>query len=189
MRGEPGDVGQPLPEPPLNAGPILRTLTAAGVDFVVIGGIAGIAQGSSYPTYDLDVAYARDDANLERVAAALADLDVRLASAPPGLPFTADARTLANGANFTFDTPLGRFDILGHIPGISSYDQLRGAASVGEIEGVTVRVASIDHLIAMKRASDRTKDKLMLEEYIVIADELRQAVEDGQGDEVSDESS
>ena len=27
-------------------------------------------------------------------------------------------------------------------------------------------------LIAMKRASNRSKDKLMLEEYIVIADEL-----------------
>ena len=42
-----------------------------------------------------------------------------------------------------------------------------------EIEGVEVPIASIDHLIAMKRAANRTKDKLMLEEYIVIADEQR----------------
>ena len=38
------------------------------------------------------------------------------------------------------------------------------------IEGVAVRVVSLDDLIAMKRAANRTKDKLMVEEYIVIAD-------------------
>ena len=37
-----------------------------------------------------------------------------------------------------------------------------------------IRVASIDHLISMKRAANRTKDKLMLEEYIVIADEQKE---------------
>ena len=42
-----------------------------GVDFVVIGGIAGIAHGSSYPSYDLDLAYARDHENIERLVAAL----------------------------------------------------------------------------------------------------------------------
>jgi hypothetical protein len=44
-----------------------------------------------------------------------------------------------------------------------------------------VKVASIDHLIAMKRASNRTKDKLMLEEYIVIADEQGRPGESGDG--------
>ena len=43
--------------PPLDAGPVLQALVAAGVDFVIIGGIAGTLHGSSYPTYDLDVAY------------------------------------------------------------------------------------------------------------------------------------
>jgi hypothetical protein len=34
-------------------------------------------------------------------------------------------------------------------------------------------VASLDHLIAMKEASGRTKDKLMATEYRTISDELR----------------
>jgi hypothetical protein len=158
---------------PLQAGPLLRALDRHGVDFVVVGGMAGLVHGSAYPTFDLDVAYARDEANLERLAAALQELDVTLRGAPPELSFQIDARTLANGANFTFESRFGGFDILGDIGGIRDYEGLRAAARVDAIEDVTVRVASLDHLIAMKKAANRTKDKLMVEEYLVIADEQR----------------
>ncbi|MGC1165539.1 MAG: hypothetical protein WA862_05460 [Solirubrobacterales bacterium] len=163
--------------PPLQVGPLLRTLDRHGVDFVVVGGIAGLVHGSAYPTFDLDVAYARDEANLERLAAALLELGVRLRGAPPQLPFQIDARSLANGANFTFESEFGGFDILGEVPGVRDYEGLRAAARVETIEDVTVRVASLDHLIAMKRAANRTKDKLMVEEYLVIADEQRRLAE------------
>lgn len=170
-----GELFGELPATPLAAEPILKALVSAGVDFVVIGGLAGIAQGSSYPTYDLDVAYARDEPNIDRMATALEGMDIQLANAPADLPFVADAATLRNGANFTFETRYGRFDILGHIPGVASYESLRDGAALRTLERVEVRVASIDHLIAMKRAADRPKDQLMLEEYIVIADEQRRA--------------
>jgi predicted nucleotidyltransferase len=163
--------------PHLEAGPLLRALDRHGVDFVVIGGLAGIARGSSYPTYDLDVGYARDDSNLERMAAALSEIGVSLRNAPADLPFQLDAPTLANGANFTFETEFGNFDVLGHIPGVRDYEQLRAAATAERIEGIEVRVASIDHLISMKRAANRIKDKLMLEDYLVIADEERRREE------------
>jgi hypothetical protein len=164
-------ISGPLPEPPLQAQPIFAALSRHGVDFVLIGGLAGLAHGSSYPTYDLDIAYSRDAANLERLASALRELNVTLRGAPPDLPFQIDVQSLATGANFTFETKYGWFDILADVAGISSYEQLRADSRVESVEGSEVRVASIDHLIAMKRASNRTKDKLMLEEYIVIADE------------------
>ncbi|CAN5332123.1 hypothetical protein BH18ACT12_BH18ACT12_04180 [soil metagenome] len=34
---------------------------------MLIGRLAGIARGSSYPSYDIDIAYARDTRNLERL--------------------------------------------------------------------------------------------------------------------------
>lgn len=152
--------------------PILRVLAAHGVDFVVIGGVAGIAHGSSYPTFDLDVAYERSRDNLERLAGALRELGATLRGAPDDVPFLLDAKTLENGANFTFDTSLGPFDILAEPAGAPPYERLRAAAEASRLEGATVWIASIDHLIAMKRASDRTKDRLMLTEYIVLADEI-----------------
>jgi len=158
---------------------MLRALIEHGVDFVVIGGLAGMARGSSYPSYDLDIAYARDRENLERLATALQELGAALRGAPSDVPFLLDAETLRRGANFTFETRWGSLDILGDPSGGPPYDQLRaGAGKPVPIEGERVTVASLDHLIAMKEASARMKDKLMATEYRVISDELRAARDD-----------
>lgn len=164
-----------IPESPLQTRPLLLALNKHAVDFVVIGGVAGLVHGSAYPTFDLDIVYSRNRANLERLVEALAELDVTLRGAPDGLPFQLDVRTLENGANFTFDTPYGSFDILADAAGMSAYEELREEAHIDEIEGMEVRVASLDHLIKMKRAANRTKDKLMVEEYISLADQQRAA--------------
>ncbi len=169
-----------LPDAPLKARPLLRALTEHGVEFVVVGGMAGLAHGSAYPTYDLDVAYARDHENIARLVAALEDIGVTLRGAPADLPFQLDARTLENESNFAFDSSYGSFDILGDVAGISAYEELRAEAVVATVEDVEVKIASIDHLIAMKRAASRPKDRLMVEEYIVIADEQRRIAEDGE---------
>jgi hypothetical protein len=152
---------------------ILRVLTEHDVDFVVIGGLAGVAHGSSYPSYDLDVAYARDRENLDRLADALQELEATLRGAPSGLPFVPDAAALRSGSNFTFTTPWGSLDILGDAAGAPPYTQLREAANRAAIDGQPVNIASLDHLIAMKEAAGRTKDKLMATEYRVLSDELR----------------
>jgi hypothetical protein len=154
--------------------PILRTLLKHDVDFVLIGGLAGIARGSSYPSYDLDIAYARDPQNLERLASALRELGAELRGAPSDVPFKLDARTLRAGSHFTFQTPYGSLDVLNDPDGAPSYDKLKAAAGErADVEGEPILVASLDHLIAMKEASGRTKDKLMATEYRVLSDELR----------------
>lgn len=166
-----------LPPRPPDLRALLTPLIRHGVDFVMIGGLAGQSHGSSYPSYDLDVVYARKPANIERLVEALREIGVQLRGAPAALPFLLEAKTIENGSNFAFVTPHGDFDILGHADGMPAYEELRAAAPVRELLGLEVRVASIDHLIAMKRASNRPKDRLMVEEYIVIADEQRKAAE------------
>ena len=155
-------------KPILETGPLLDALDRNEVEFVVIGGVAGLAHGSAYPTYDLDIAYARDARNLERMARALQEVGVSLRGAPEDLPFQVDAKALDAGMNFTFVTEFGAFDILGHVEGVRSYEELRTHAMVQEVAGIPVRVASLNHLIGMKRRADRTKDQLMVEEYIVM---------------------
>ena len=153
--------------------PIIEALSDADVDFVLIGGLAGGAHGSAYPTYDIDVMYARDRQNLERIARVLRELGATLRGAPPDLPFLLDADTLENGANFTFSTNLGVLDLLAFPTGAPPYEKVRDAAETIEIGGRDVRVASLDDLIAMKEAAGRVKDKLMASEYRELADERR----------------
>ena len=160
-------------EPEFNPAPLLELLERHGVDFIVIGGLAGMLHGSSYPTFDLDIAYARSTENLERLADALREAGATLRGAPKDVPFILDARTLAAGQNFTFDTAFGKFDILGDPQGAPSYAALAHDAEPKEMEGFAVAVASIDHLIAMKESAGRTKDKLMATEYRGLADEIR----------------
>jgi hypothetical protein len=166
-------VNERLPPRAPDVARLLEPFVRGGVDFVVIGGVAGLAQGSNFPTFDLDLAYGRDRFNVERLVAALRELGVALRGAPEDLPFPLDTRSIENGANFTFVTRYGDLDVLADLPGVASYDQLRAASAPRTVGGYEVRVASIDHLIAMKRAANRTKDRLMLEEYIVLADEVQ----------------
>jgi hypothetical protein len=151
--------------------PLIVLLAEHEVDFVLIGGAAGVVQGSSYPTYDVDVAYARDRPNLERLAGALESVSATLRGAPKGIPFILDAATLEKGGNFTFDTKLGSLDVLADAEGSPPYERLRDEARVISLGGHDVRVASLDHLIRMKESVGRTKDKLMATEYRVLSDE------------------
>jgi predicted nucleotidyltransferase len=159
--------------PEFDPGPVLRTLVRHDVDFVLIGGIAAIVLGSSYSSSDLDVAYARDRANLERLAEALRELGATLRGAPPELPFQLDADTLEAGLNFRFTTRGGDLDVFGEPAGAPRYEELKRRASVEQIEGVEIRVASIDHLIAMKEAAGREKDRLLASQLRTLSDALR----------------
>lgn len=170
-----------MPEPELDPRPIFEVLVRHGVDFVVIGGLAGTARGSAYVTYDVDVAYERSAENLERLAAALVELGATLRGAPSGQPFFPDAETLRAGLNFTFDTRFGSLDVLGEPAGAPRYEELRDSGTLEATWGLSIRVASLDHLIAMKEAAGRDKDRLHASEYRVISDLLRAPKRDEPG--------
>lgn len=143
---------------PLDARPLLRCLVARQVDFVVIGGIALVLHGSARITKDLDVCSATDEANLAALGHALTELRARLRGVPDEVPFTPDQQTLRSIEVLTLDTPDGELDVLARPAGAPAYRVLREAAERYDLGGFAVRVASIDHLIAMKRAAGRQKD-------------------------------
>ena len=166
-----------MSDPPFDPLAALRTLVATGVRFVLIGGYAGALRGSPVITGDVDVCYARDDENLERMAGALRSLEARLRAAPPDVPFPLDARTLRAGDHFTFATSSGPLDILGTPAGTKGFADLDADATDEVIDGLTIRVASIEDLIRMKRASGRAKDRIALEWLSAVRDETERRAE------------
>jgi hypothetical protein len=142
---------------------LLGALARAEVDFVVIGGVAVVVQAMPRFTRDLDICYATDRTNLERLGALLVTLEARLRGVEEDLPFLPDARTLRRVELLTLTTREGNLDLLVDPPGSPGYPALRRRADVIELDGASVRVASLDDLLAMKRAAGRRQDELDIE--------------------------
>jgi hypothetical protein len=150
----------------------LRALVDHGVRFVLIGGYAAALRGSPMMTGDVDICPARDRENLQRLAEALRSLDARLRAAPADAPFVLDGRTLEAGDHFTFATDAGPIDSLGTPAGTDGFADLDASASDEDLDGLVVRVASLDDLIRMKRAADRPQDRIAVEWLSALRDEL-----------------
>ncbi len=164
-----------MSEPEFDPLGALRTLIEHEVRFVLIGGFAGALRGSPVITGDLDLCYARDDDNLDRLAEALRALDARLRGAPADAPFRLDAQALRAGDHFTFATSTGPLDCLGTPAGTDGFNDLDARATDEVVDGITIRVASLDDLIRMKRAVGRPKDRIAVEWLSALRDELEES--------------
>ncbi|MGH7785094.1 MAG: hypothetical protein ACREO5_14800, partial [Candidatus Binatia bacterium] len=133
----------------------VQILAKAGVDFVVVGGMAVRSHGSAYLTQDLDICYSRTRKNLERIADALRPLSPRPRGFANNLPFVWDWSTIQNGTNFTFKTSLCDIDLLAEVSGIGSYDDVLRESVLVDLEGTQVRILSIEGLIKAKETAGR----------------------------------
>jgi hypothetical protein len=152
---------------------LLGALVRADVDLVVIGGVAVVIQASPRFTRDLDISYATDTANLERLGAVLIALEAKLRGVEDDLPFTPDARTLRHAQMLMLTTRDGDLDLLADPPGSPGYPALRRHADVVDLDGESVRVASLEDLIEMKRAAGRPQDEIDIESLEVARSRLR----------------
>lgn len=144
---------------------LLRRLSEAEVEFVLIGGLAVNAWGVVRGTKDVDVVVGPDPENLKRVAEVAVAIHGHIQtsdsflSTPPSI-----AAQLASGARVAIETQLGQLDVVQGLDGVPPYDELRTRATEAEILGVKVLVCSIEDLRAMKRAAGRTRDQADLED-------------------------
>jgi predicted nucleotidyltransferase len=151
---------------------MLRALSDGGVHFVVIGGLAAQAHGSSSLTGDLDICYQRSPENLQRLATVLAQLGAFRRGPPEVAAFPLDARALLSGDVFTLTTVAGVLDLLGSPDPGMTFESLQANAIEVPVDSVTVLVAGLDDLMAMKRAAGRPKDRIELEILGALREEI-----------------
>jgi hypothetical protein len=146
--------------------PLLRALHERGIEHIVVGGFAVNAHGFIRVTKDLDVVPNPGQGNLGRLAELLRDLNASILDTGD---FTAEempadpTRTsdLARGGNLCLLTDIGRLDVMQWLTGLETedlYGELSPDAIEGEVDGIPVRVCSLEHLRAMKRAAGRPQD-------------------------------
>lgn len=146
-----------LPAIPLDLGELLATLSRHQVEYTVIGGVAIQIHGHRRTTMDLDVIPDPAQENLERLARALVELRAHPRDLPGGPP---TAEHLASAPIVPpLTTSHGELHILRDVPGAPAYDALRSHAFVIEFKGITLAIAGIDDLVAMKRATGRPADQ------------------------------
>lgn len=141
---------------------IFETLDRHEVDYLTIGAWAVIAHGYVRATADIDFVARLDEQNMERLAAALTELNARLRGVDADkLDIDpTDPQVLISGASFTMDTDAGPLDFLNDVPGAAAYDEMRSRARQANAGGTTVWVVGYKDLIRMKEASGREQDLL-----------------------------
>ena len=136
-----------------------QLLARAGVEFVIVGGIAVRSHGTNFITEDLDICYSRKSENLKKIADVLGPLNPRPRGFPEDLPYIFDWSTLQHGTNFTFRTSLGDIDLLGEVSGVGTYDDLLKESIEVDLDGSPARILSVNGLIKAKEAAGRQKDE------------------------------
>jgi len=153
---------------------LVRILSEAGVESIIIGGVAAAVHGAARATFDLDIVYRRTPDNVRRLVLALTPYHPYLRGAPPGLPFRWDVATIQHGLNFTLTTDIADLDVLGEIVGGGGYDALLPSTVVIRAFGVDCRLLNLDRLIEVKRAAGRPKDFEAIAELETIRARQRQ---------------
>ncbi|HTD10179.1 MAG TPA: nucleotidyl transferase AbiEii/AbiGii toxin family protein [Solirubrobacteraceae bacterium] len=150
-------------QPDYHPAALVQALVDGGVDFVIVGGVAVVLQAMPRFTKDLDICYGTAQDNLDALGRVLVGLAARLRGIPATVPFVPDGRSLRQTQMLCLTTPAGDIDLLVDPEGSPGYETLRERASVMELSGRSVRVASIADMLAMKRAAGRPQDLIDIE--------------------------
>ena len=143
---------------------LLDALNKSEVRFVVIGGVAVGAHGYVRGTEDLDLVPDPDPENLERLSAALGELEATLPTVEERkFDSTVDASVIQRGGNVTAMTKFGGLDVVQRARGVPSYTQLAEDAVPSDLFGIPVLVCSLVRLREMKQAQGRVQDRADLE--------------------------
>ncbi len=145
---------------------LLQALSKESVEFVLVGGLAVQLHGYLRMTYDIDLVLAMSDENLSRFI----EIAKRFGLTPV-IPVPIDSLKNASLID-QWHREKGMLAFALREPGVGgsvvdvlvrpdvSYEKLAEGAAEGMLFGNTVRIASIDHLLEMKRIANRPKDQL-----------------------------
>lgn len=140
---------------------ILGVLRAHEVEFVVVGALAAVLQGAPIMTLDVDVVHRRTPENIDRLIAALRELDAHFRGHGER-KLVPQVSHLESRGHQLLTTQNGALDVLGAIEDGLDYDALIDESVGVEIEGEVLRVLSLARYVALKERSDRPKDQARL---------------------------
>lgn len=137
---------------------LLQRLVEAEISFILVGGLAVNAWGYMRGTQDVDVVPDPAPENLAKLDRLLRELGGKVDVGGRLLDSDSISTFLRTGDRTLVRTELGQLDVLQGLPQVPRYEELEKQAKQIDIDGLPVRVCSLEHLLEMKRASDRARD-------------------------------
>lgn len=139
----------------------LEVFARHGVDAIIVGGVSAVLNGAPISTLDLDLVHARDDANLDRLLAALEALDARYRDLT-GRVLRPERAALAGPGHHLLVTTCGPIDLLGQIGGAATFESLLTESRIVTLGDLPIRVLDLPALIRTKEEAGRDKDRAVL---------------------------
>jgi hypothetical protein len=141
---------------------LLRSLVERDVDFIVVGGVAAVLEGAPVSTFDLDIVYSPDEANITDLCSVLDALDAVYVD-PGGRRIRPTADRLRGGDHHLLRTTYGRLDVMGSVGDGLGYSDLLPISGVRTIHGLEIHVLTLEALITTKEFANRPKDRAVLD--------------------------
>jgi hypothetical protein len=144
--------------------PVIDAFNKAGVEYVIVGGLAVILHGHVRLTTDLDAVIHLTETNAGKAMGVLQGLGFKPRAPVPASDFADPSKRAEwirekNMKVFSFYSekdPLFDVDIFVNHP--RNFDELYAQSVIKELGSIAVRVVGLDHLIQMKEEAGRPKD-------------------------------
>jgi predicted nucleotidyltransferase len=154
----------------VNLSAILDGLAEAGVAFILVGGLAAVAQGAPVTTMDVDIVHHRSPQNIERLLGFLKSIDA-FHRRPDEKVIAPQPGDLSGSGHALFSTRLGPLDVLAVIEGGRAYEDLLEHTVEIAFRGRTIRVLNLEMIVQLKKGSTDPKD---LQRLPVLEETLKQ---------------
>jgi len=138
---------------------LLSRLIVGRVDFVVVGGFAAVAHGSTLMTRDVDICCGFSVENLMLLQQAVADLHPVHRMTPKRLPLALTPDSCGQLQNLYLHTDLGQLDCLSCVSGVGDFEAVKAKSIAVSLPKGPCRILSLDALIQAKEAMGRERDK------------------------------
>ena len=144
-----------------NLSELLEGLLEAGVDFILVGGLAAVIQGAPFTTIDVDIVHEQSPENIAKLLAFLKSVNAHFRR-PDDKVIKPRVRDLSGKGHALFSTQSGPLDVLATIEEGKTYKDLIEHAVEIEFRGFVLRVLGLKTMIELKRNSTDPREKQRL---------------------------
>ena len=144
-----------------NLSALLKGLSEAGIEFIIVGGLAAVAQGAPVTTFDLDIVHRQTDENTQKLSVFLKSINA-FQRRPDDKIIEPTEKDLKAKGHLLLNSRYGPLDILAYIEKGRGFKELLTDAVEIELHGYRVYVLSLHTLIELKRDSKNPMDQYRL---------------------------